>query len=346
MTRSAVQELIKGMSRVISHAAINSATLAASLQAFFEPLSANAQAALTAGAADAAIKLERLAFALRYLEFTEVTPAIAQQLRGLWPLLDAVLAQAAVLPGDAVEEAGRGARYLLGTLQAASADLFPTVMERVVTAYESSSRSLLLMTVVTAVTVYDGNPTLRAHLSPSLAGALAATSAKSLTILSASPTALVDNPDVICDYFYLAEFALQRAAELLLAVPTLGAVVQCSAACLGLAHRDSNQSACKFLRRFLELPRKTPEATALVAAQVGPVLVPLLRSLLGNVCGGVSTFLVPDQSTLLWALTTLAPVELLAELNAQIPVLVAHSKTAVPPEKVAKFIALFQTRLV
>ena len=72
-------------------------------------------------------------------------------------------------------------------------------------------------------------------------------------VLSASPSALLDSPDIVDDFFELCSKVLRRMPALLLESEALTTLFHCGCAGLHVQHREANRSVVSFFETLVPL---------------------------------------------------------------------------------------------
>lgn len=118
----------------------------------------------------------------------------------------------------------------------------------------------------------DGTPALPAAVRPVVSEAFQRIATATFTLLSSGANGIVDNPDVVDDFFELCSKVLRKEPSLLLESTILQPAVQCGTAALHVQHKEAGRSTFCFFENLIEAsgPRtRTPVSPAGLAALQG-----------------------------------------------------------------------------
>ena len=151
----------------------------------------------------------------------------------------------------------------------AFAAVLPQLLPQVTAWFELQPQSCFLYVANVCAGNYGGTP----EYVPLFADAYHRMSAATFQLLSppGGGAGLVDNPDVVDDFFELSSKVLKKMPSLLLETPSLlDSVFMCGCAGLHVQHREANRSVVSFFETLVGLPRApTPPPAAALQALLG-----------------------------------------------------------------------------
>ena len=171
-------------------------------------------------------------------------------LQRIWEVLDAVFRRHGT-SSNCMEKLCRCYKHTARTCGEAFRAVVPMLLPQVTTWYEQQPHSCFLYMGNVCLTSF-GNGGRAAELLPLFADAFRRMSIATFKLLQAST--LVDNPDVVDDYFELCGKVLRCQPAMLLEAPDLLPLIfECGTAALHLQHKEASRSALRFFDNLIDL---------------------------------------------------------------------------------------------
>ena len=126
----------------------------------------------------------------------------------------------------------------------------PALLPQVTSWYEERPQSCFLYVCNVCFTQYGGSVSA---LAPTFAESFGRMATATFRVLSASPSALLDSPDIVDDFFELCSKVLRRMPALLLESEALTTLFHCGCAGLHVQHREANRSVVSFFETLVPL---------------------------------------------------------------------------------------------
>ena len=200
------------------------------------------------GAAEVANVLEELCALLRGVspsstggadcpQLQDAPHPCVQLLQELWGDLGAVFARHG---GDTrcMERLCRCYKHTARNCGTAFHAVVPALLPQVTSWYEERPQSCFLYVCNVCLTQYGGSVSA---LAPTFAESFGRMATATFRVLSASPSALLDSPDIVDDFFELCSKVLRRMPALLLESEALTTLFHCGCAGLHVQHREANR---------------------------------------------------------------------------------------------------------
>ena len=172
-----------------------------------------------------------------------------QLLQELWGDLGAVFARHG---GDTrcMERLCRCYKHTARNCGTAFHAVVPALLPQVTSWYEERPQSCFLYVCNVCLTQYGGSVSA---LAPTFAESFGRMATATFRVLSASPSALLDSPDIVDDFFELCSKVLRRMPALLLESEALTTLFHCGCAGLHVQHREANRSVVSFFETLVPL---------------------------------------------------------------------------------------------
>lgn len=212
------------------------------------------------GAAEVANVLEELCALLRGVspsstggadcpQLQDAPHPCVQLLQELWGDLGAVFARHG---GDTrcMERLCRCYKHTARNCGTAFHAVVPALLPQVTSWYEERPQSCFLYVCNVCLTQYGGSVSA---LAPTFAESFGRMATATFRVLSASPSALLDSPDIVDDFFELCSKVLRRMPALLLESEALTTLFHCGCAGLHVQHREANRSVVSFFETLVPL---------------------------------------------------------------------------------------------
>ena len=178
-------------------------------------------------------------------------PSVAMLLQ-IWDVLNGVFARHGT-SSNCMEKLCRCYKHTSRNCGEAFREIVPKLLPQVTGWYEAEPHSCFLYINNVCLSGFGIGPRA-ADLLPVFTDAFRRMSHKTFALLGGSAESLVDNPDVVDDYFELCGKVLRHQPQMLLeAADLLDLSYECGCAALHLQHREAGRSALRFFENFVDL---------------------------------------------------------------------------------------------
>ena len=207
-------------------------------------------------------------------------PAAAVMMQ-LWPHL-AVLFSKLNCNDHAIEDLCRCIKYSLKSARVHSQELLQHVAPQVVLAFKDQPWCSYLDLASQLIAQLYTEP----QLHPVFAGMIQEMSVTACSVLNTSD-AFAKDPDLVEDYFELLKRVMSKIPQMLMQLPTLQQVIQCSLLGVCIEHKEAARSVLSFWENLLELAirpdtaQQCGQAVVSLLAMFGTQLVHLLFTTAG-----------------------------------------------------------------